>query len=239
VRCLVDGNQTNSFYLRLEELNEYPNIARIHLSRAMDGDLDLSGLCNIESIVCKNLDIDLGGLILGPKIERVYVKGSRIRGGIDCSRCLNLNNITIESCDGHNLREVQGERFAGVTYPNEVPVKVHITGMWQTGRALNSALQTCAAKNVVITNDATVKTTRSARAGSPNSVSVSPKYAAACVTLGITEAEGRDKVKVNRAYRARIAECHPDKNPGNVAEATERSAKVVAARDVIFQENNW
>ncbi|MDR2676951.1 MAG: DnaJ domain-containing protein [Puniceicoccales bacterium] len=239
VQCFDGRKFRGLISISQEELNEYQNITRIYLLHGQQKkSLDLSRLRNTKDVICENFDMPCGGIDLGASVERVRMVRCLIRGGLGCSQCLGLKEVTIDSCDGPPGPNDQNRHFGSLIYPNGVPIKVHITGAWHTSRALDAVLAGYEAPNVQITNDATIQISEVEKVDRTRSQSSNGGYAKACSVLKITEEEGKNKSAVNRAYRVHMMKYHPDKNPGN-AEAATKSAEIIAAHSIICQVNGW
>jgi hypothetical protein len=227
--------------VNLETLNNYPNIKEIRLlgSAKWASGLNLANLMHVERFYGEGISIRTEGIItFGPGIKEIHLKNSVFANGIDCSKCPKLESVTIDACE--DLSDVASGGAAHptgeITLPENVKIKINITGNWRTKRVLKHTQECYNRPNVEVVNDATVSTDydewfRSMRT-LPGSV-----YAKACNMLGITVEAANDKTKVSAAYKRLIMQWHPDKNPGKIEEAQAKTQELNNARDVIFATN--
>jgi hypothetical protein len=245
-----DGHKISGVtVIKLETLNKYPNITEIALyGGARDSSLDLSNLRHAKKLDVENFSINNGDLTLWPGVEEIHLKHSKIESGVDCSKCHKLHTIIIESCDDISgvISGGAARPTAEIILPENVKVKINITGNWQSRSSLDETQRYYAnLQNVEIVNDATVSVDYEdvfrnfhhnfSRHGN----SAGNDYAKACETLGITPEAAKDKGSVNKAYRALMMRWHPDKNLDRNEEATKKSSEITGARDVIFKANRW
>ncbi|MDR2667881.1 MAG: J domain-containing protein [Puniceicoccales bacterium] len=124
--------QKNDLTTSLRAINEFPNIKRFNVSavgaRIIYRDLDLSCLGHIETFECNDCLI-AGKLTLGQSVKVASFVASASAAPIDCSRCTNISEIVITSCEVLCVDQ-QMYTLAGVTLPDAAQIKVWLRGRW-------------------------------------------------------------------------------------------------------------
>ncbi|MDR0679332.1 MAG: DnaJ domain-containing protein [Puniceicoccales bacterium] len=232
----------------LDVLASFANVKELELSDMCwedKGDLDLcAATAHVETVRLSRCTISHGSLICGAATRKVSISYSDIEGGLNCSRCTDLEEVVLDSClnlvswaktyySSNRASVRMGVLDVSAPPSLKKSISIKITGLWEKESHKALLFNLGDDFSNVIDKAYFLQSRRSMMSKELKLLLLKKEFA----VLGIEPVD--DRATVQKVYRNLALECHPDKNPGNATEATAKFQEIESAWGKICDDMGW